>query len=140
MKIIKYFFYTLYSRSVANEQEEPMWGMAAVSFFSIANIYTLFFVVLIIAGNTVPPVGKWLIIAGCIGVLYGNYAMLIRNGRAKKILEEFRGIKNKLKLNIMLALYILVSIVAFITLVNIIRERAAQTDLGQHESLKEEER
>ena len=123
MKIIKYFFYKVYSFSLSNGENNPEWAMAIVSVFVIGNIYSFFDIIMILTKSKLPQVSN-LYIVGVIGfVLYLNYILLLKNGKAKEIVKEFKEMRgSKLILNLLLALYIIGSIGLFIYTGNIVRE------------------
>jgi hypothetical protein len=122
IKKIKYFFYKIYSFSLSNGQSDEGWAYAIVSMFLIANIYSLFDLVMIITASKLPQVSNLFIIVMGGLVLYLNYIVLLKNGKAKEIVKEFKEMKgSKAKLNLFLFFYIAVSVILFIYTGNLVR-------------------
>ncbi len=122
MKIFKYFFYKIYCFSLSNGQKDYGWAFTIVSIFLLLNLYSLFDIYLIILNQKLPQVGNPTIIIFSSIVLYLNYVLLIKNGKIPKMLNEFNDINfNKLKFNIYLLVYVILSISTFIVTGNIVR-------------------
>lgn len=122
IKIIKYFFYKIYSFSLSNGESDAGWAYAIVSVFLIANIYSLYDLVMIITVSKLPQVGNSFIIVMGVLVLYLNHIVLLKNGKAKEIVEEFKDMKgSRAMLNLFLFLYIAVSVILFIYTGNVVR-------------------
>jgi hypothetical protein len=122
IKIIKYFFYKIYSFSQSNGENDSGWAYAIVSMFLIANIYSLLDVVMIITKSKLPKVSNLFIVAIGGLVLYLNYVLLIRNGKTKEIVKEFKETKpSKGILNLFLIFYIIASVTLFVYTGNIVR-------------------
>jgi hypothetical protein len=120
---IKYFFYRLYSISLSNGEQDAGWSMIIVSLFALANVYSFFDLILIFSNSQLPQISKVVIILFCSGILYFNYSLLTKNGKAKEIVKEFeREEKSKRLLKMMLIwLYMIVSITLFIYTGNVVR-------------------
>jgi hypothetical protein len=88
MKIIKYFFYKIYSFSLSSGEKDAGWAYAIVCIFMIANIYSLLDVIIIITKAQLPQVSNLFIVTMGGGVLYFNYVLLMKNGKAKEIEKE----------------------------------------------------
>lgn len=124
IKIIKYFFYRMYSISLSNGEKDAGWAMAIVSMFVLANASVLMDIILIVTGTKLPQVGKVTIGIICAIILYMNYSLLMKGNRANEIIKEFNEMKTgKGLLNFYLILYIVLTIVLFIYTANIIRNR-----------------
>lgn len=122
IRILKYFFYKIYSFSKSNGEKDPGWAHTIVSMFVIANIYTILDVVLIITNSKLPQVSNLLIIAVGALVLYLNYLLLIRDGKPKEIELEFKKTKqSKIVLNLFLIFYIFASVTLFLITSNNVR-------------------
>ena len=122
IKLIKYFFYKIYSFSLSNGENDAGWAYAIVSMFLIANIYSLFDLVMIITASKLPQVSNLFIIAMGGLVLYLNHMLLLKNGKAKEIVKEFKEKQgSKAMLNLFLFLYIFVSVILFIYTGNVVR-------------------
>jgi hypothetical protein len=123
MKIIRYFFYKIYSFSLSNGENDAGWAMAIVSIFGIQNVYGVLGLIQILFKVKTPQIDKWIIILLASILLYSYYVLLVKNGKAKEIVKEFKEMKgSKLILNLLLALYIIGSIGLFIYTGNIVRE------------------
>lgn len=123
IKIIKYFFYKVYSFSLSNGETDAGWAMAIVSLFTLANVYSLFDIIMIFTQSKLPQLGKPVIIVFCTIVLYFNYMLLMKNGKAKEIVKEFEDVEsNKPMLNLFLVLYVIGSIALFVYTGNVVRE------------------
>jgi ABC-type xylose transport system permease subunit len=122
IKIIKYFFYRLYSRRLANGENDPIWSIGIVSIFGILNVYGILGVVQILFHSQTPQIPKWIVFVLGLLLFYGYYWLLTKNGKAKEIVEEFDKMQgNRMILNLALFLYITVSIVLFIYTGNVVR-------------------
>lgn len=111
MKIIRYFFYKIYSFSLSNGETDPGWAMTIVAMFTLANVYSFIDIILILTQTKEPQLGKPIIIAFCGAILYLNYIMLMKNGKSKEIIKEFNDMTvSRAILNLYLALYIIGSI------------------------------
>ena len=122
IKLIKYFFCKIYSFSQSNGENDAGWAYAIVSMFLIANIYSLFDVVMIITKSKFPQVSNLFIVAMGGLVLYLNYTLLLRNGKTKAIVKEFKDVKqSKGVLNLLLIVYIIASVTLFIYIGNVVR-------------------
>ena len=122
IKIIKYFFYKIYSFSLSNGENDAGWAMTIVSLFTLANVYSFFDIFMILTQSKLPQLGKPIVIVCCGIILYFNYAILMKNGKSKEIVKEFKDIKgSKVMLNLFLALYIIGSICLFIYTGNLVR-------------------
>jgi hypothetical protein len=122
IKIIKYFFYKIYSFSLSNGESDAGWAYAIVSMFLIANIYTLIDLVMIITASKLPQVSNLFIILMGGLVLYLNHIVLLKNGKVKEIAKEFKEKQgNKAMLNLFLFLYISFSVILFIYTGNVVR-------------------
>lgn len=122
IKILKYLFYKIYSFSLSNGESDAGWAYAIVSMFLIANIYSLLDLVMIITKSNLPQLSYLFIIAMGGLVLYYNYIIFMKNGKAKEIAKEFKEIQgNKAMLNLSLFLYITVSVILFIYTGNEVR-------------------
>jgi len=124
IKILKYFFYKIYSVSLSNGEKDAGWAMTIVSIFVLLNMSFLIDIILIITGARLPQVGKVTIGIICAIILYMNYSLLMKGNRANEIIKEFNEMKTgKGLLNVCLILYIVLTIVLFIYTANIIRNR-----------------
>lgn len=122
IKIIKYFFYKIYSFSLSNGESDAGWAMTIVSIFGILNVYGILGVIQILLQVKTPQVNKWVIIILAAILLYLYYVLLMKNGRAKEIVKEFKEMEgSKVMLNLFLALYIIGSIALFIYTGNVVR-------------------
>jgi hypothetical protein len=122
IKILKYFFYKIYSFSLSNGESDAGWAYAIVSMFLVANIYSLLDLVMIVTKSKLPQLSNLFIIAMGGLVLYFNYIILMKNGKAKEIAKEFKEMQgNKAMLNLSLFLYITVSVILFIYTGNVVR-------------------
>ncbi len=122
IKIIKYFFYKIYSFSLSNGENDAGWAMTIVSIFGILNIYGILGVIQILLQVKTAQVDKWIIILLAAILLYLYYVLLMKNGRANEIVKEFREMQgNKAMLNFSLFLYITVSVILFIYTGNEVR-------------------
>jgi hypothetical protein len=122
IRVIKYFFYKIYSFSLSNGETDSSWAMVGVSMFTLANVYSFFDIILILTHSKLPQLGKPAIIVFCCMLLYFNYSLLVKNGKSKEIVKEFKEMEgSKAMLNLFLFLYITVSIVLFIYTGNVVR-------------------
>ncbi len=122
IKTIKYFFYKIYSFSLSNGENDAGWAMTIVSVFGILNVYGILGVIQISLQVKISQVDKWIIILLAAILLYLYYALLMKNGKAKEIVKEFKEMEgSKAMLNLSLFLYITMSIVLFIYTGNIVR-------------------
>lgn len=122
MKIIRYFFYKIYSFSLSNGENDAGWAMAIVSLFTLANFYSFFDIFIILTQSKSSQFGKPIIIICCVIILYFNYAILMKNGKEKEIVKEFNEMEgSKTMLNLFLVLYIIGSISLFIYTGNVVR-------------------
>ncbi len=122
IKIIKYFFYKIYSFSLSNGENDPGWAMTIVSIFGILNVYGILGVIQIALQVKTPQVNKWIIILLAAILLYLYYVLLMKNGKAKEIVKEFKEMKgSKAMLNLFLFLYIAFSVILFIYTGNVVR-------------------
>lgn len=114
-RLLKYFFFKIYSFSLSNGESDAGWAMTIVSMFVIANAYTLFDLYLILTQTRFPEFGNTFIIAACGLILYFNYVLLLKDGKAQEILSEFQKTETKKGLlNFFLTLYIILTITLFI--------------------------
>lgn len=122
MKLIRYFFYKIYSFSLSNGEQDAGWAMTIVSIFGILNVYGILGVVQILLEVKTPQIDKWIIIVLGAILFYLYYVLLIKNDKAKEIAKEFKETKeSKGILNLLLFFYIAFSIFLFIYTGNIIR-------------------
>ena len=123
IKIIKYFFYKIYSFSLSNGENDAGWAFGIVSMFLIANIYSLLDLVMIITASKLPQVSNLTIIAIGGVVLYLNHVLLLKNGKAKVIAKEFdeKQGRSRAILNLILFLYVVCSVILFIYTGNVVR-------------------
>ena len=121
-RLLKYFFFKIYSFSLSNGQRDAGWAMTIVSMFVLANVYSLLDIILILTRTKLPQVGNIVIVVACGLILYFNYVLLIKDGKAQTILNDFRqGQTKKRRLNLFLTLYIILTITLFIYTGNIVR-------------------
>jgi hypothetical protein len=107
---------------LSNGENDAGWAYAIVSMFLIANIYSLFDLVMIITASKLPQISNLFVIAMGGLVLYLNHMLLLKNGKAKEIVKEFKEKQgNKALLNLFLFLYIVVSVILFIYTGNVVR-------------------
>lgn len=100
---------------MSNGESDAGWAMTIVSMFVIANAYTLFDLYLILTQTRFPEFGNTFIIAACGLILYFNYVLLLKDGKAQEILSEFQKTETKKGLlNFFLTLYIILTITLFI--------------------------
>lgn len=120
---IKYFFYRLYSTSLSNGEHDAGWSMTIVSLFSIVNVYSFFDLILIFSNSQLPQVSKSVIILLCSGILYFNYSLLIKNGKAREIVKEFKNEDKSKRVfkTLLIWMYIITSVVLFIYTANAVR-------------------
>ncbi len=122
IKLIKYFFYKIYSVSLSNGEQDAGWAMTIVSVFGILNVYTILGVIQILLQVKAPQVDKLVVIILAVLIIYLYYRLLIKNGKAKEIVKEFKEMKqSKGMLNFLLMLYIIVSVILFIYSGSIVR-------------------
>ncbi len=122
IRVIKYFFYKIYSFSLSNGETDAGWAMAIVSMFGIFNVYGILGVIQILLQVKTPQVNKWIIIFLALTLLYLYYLLLMKNDKSKEIAKEFKEMEgSKAMLNLLLALYIIGSVVLFIYTANIVR-------------------
>lgn len=123
IKLIKYFFYKIYSFSLSSGEIDAGWAMTIVAMFTLANIYSFFDLIIILTQSKLPQLSTPVIIVFCGIILYLNYSLLMKNGKAKAIVKEFKETEeSKFKLNVFLILYIIVSITLFIYTGNLVRD------------------
>jgi hypothetical protein len=123
VKIIRYFFYRIYSFSLSNGENDAGWAMVIVSMFTLANVYSFFDIIILSTNSSLPEIEKPAILIFCSVVLYFNYVVLMKNGKSKIILKEFNEMNgSKSMLNLLLMLYIVGSIVLFIFTGNMVRD------------------
>lgn len=120
---IKYFFYRLYSVSLSNGEQDAGWAMIIVSLFSLANVYSLFDLILIFSNSQLPHISKGIIILFCCGIMYFNYSLLMKNRKAKEIVKEFEQEDKSKRLikTLLIWFYIIASVTLFIYTGNVVR-------------------
>lgn len=111
-KIIRYFFYIIYKRSLSENQNNPYWAWRIVKLFLFLNLATLWLLI-----DPVLSKFNWegissFIIKGLI-IILGIYVIL-KDVEIKSILQEFNNAKSNLKINIILYSYIGLTILLFI--------------------------
>jgi hypothetical protein len=122
IRVIKYFFYKIYSFSLSNGETDAGWAMAIVSIFGIFNIYGILGIIQILLQLKTPQVDKWVIIFLALTLLYLYYTLLIKNDKSKEIVKEFKEMEgSRAMLNLLLALYIIGSVILFIYTANVVR-------------------
>ena len=123
LKLIRYFFFRIYSFSVSQGQQDAGWAMTIVAIFGILNVYGILGIIQIIFGIATPQLNKWWIIALSAILIYFYYSLLIKGGRAKAILAEFGEKKDrKGKLNLLLLVYAICTITIFVYVGSVVRE------------------
>ena len=122
IKLIKYFFYKIYSFSLSNDENDPSWALAIVTLFLISNVYFLLDLIMIFTNSKIPQINGFVILVLCCLILYLNFIFLVKNGKTIEIVKEFKENKQKKTiLNIFLSLYIIFSIIMCIYTGNIVR-------------------
>ncbi|MFN7313239.1 MAG: hypothetical protein ACK5UI_07120, partial [Bacteroidota bacterium] len=122
-QIIKYFFYRLYSISLSNGEHDAGWSMTIVSLFSLANIYSFFDLILIVSNSQLPQVNNIFIILISGVILYFNYYLLIKDGKALDIVKEFNDEDKSKRLlkTILIWAYMITSVVLFVYTGKVVR-------------------
>lgn len=120
---IKYFFYRLYSISLSNGEQDAGWSMTIVSLFSLANVYSFFDLILIFSNSQLPQISKVVIILFCGGILYFNYSLLMKDGKAQEIVKEFKNEDKSKRLfkSLLIWVYMIISVALFIYTGNVVR-------------------
>ena len=121
-RILKYFFFKIYSSSLSNGVTDAGWAMSIVTMFVVANVFTLFDIFLIITKTKLPQISNFVLFAAGGLILYFNFVLLIKKGKAQIILNDFKKAETKKGLlNLFLVLYIILTIALFIYTGNIVR-------------------
>lgn len=122
IQLLKYFFFKIYSFSLSKGQNDPGWAMTIVSLFVLVNVYSLFDIILILTHTKLPQISTTILLFSCGLLLYINYTLLMKDGKAQLILKDFQqGQTRKGILNLCLALYIIFTIILFIYTGNMVR-------------------
>ena len=115
IKLLKYFFYKLYSFSLSEGQNNSMWACIMVIMFVMFNLFTVINIVLLTTTLKFPNLNYFTIIIICSFIAYLLYALLLKNNKSQEILNEFNATKKgKAVLNFYLFFYIILSIGSFI--------------------------
>src|ERR1700752_922266 len=84
-RLLKYFFYKIYSFSLSNGQKDAGWAMTIVALFVLANLYSIFDIILILTKTKLPELGNFVVMAVCGLILFSVYALLMKNDKAEII-------------------------------------------------------
>ena len=96
--------------------------MTIVALFVLANLYSIFDIILILTKTKLPELGNFVVMAVCGLILFSVYALLMKNDKAEIIVKEFRSEPTKmLGLNFALAIYIILTITLFIYTGSVVR-------------------
>lgn len=127
MKLIKFFFYRIYSVSLSRGEMDPIWAYGLLSMFTIANASCILDILMIITKSKIFDVGPIFILIMCISILHLNSVLLLRNGKPKETIKEFKEMKeSRMKWNLFLTVYIIASILMVIYIGGIVREMHAK--------------
>ena len=122
IKIIKYFFYKIYSVSLASGEEDAGWAMTLVAMFGLTNMITIFNLKHILLHEYLSNFSLVFYIITSSVLFYLYYVLLQKNGKSQIIVKEFKSMQGKKTLlNFLLLVYISVSIVLFIYTLNVVR-------------------
>ena len=112
MKLIRYFFYRLYTFSFTSNagDENAQIGFGIIAYIGMRNVFSVLSVVEIILQRKI-ELNLIFILLFIVVYLFSLYKYLIANNGKKRILKEFENKKNNiLVLNLLLVFYVVGSI------------------------------
>jgi hypothetical protein len=121
IKILKYFFYRIYSFSLSNGEKDAGWAYIIVLFFVYGNLSILMDGVLLLISAGSSKLSNAIVIAISGAAAYYLHVILTKGQRKDEIIKEFNSIKNKSALNILLMLYIVGTVILFVICMREIR-------------------